>query len=83
MLVSFNDCILDKIDKIFSSSISDDIRNKMINNMTKFIKSDYQKSIIENLDIKILVKDTTLINSVKEQSDRYLFTINNSRLFTQ
>ena len=39
------------------------------------------KQLLENIDIKILVKDTTLINSSKEQAERYLFTINNSRLF--
>ena len=30
--------------------------------------------------MKILVKDTTLINTVKETTDRYLFTLSNSRL---
>jgi hypothetical protein len=33
------------------------------------------------VDIKILVKDTTLINGVKEQSERYIFTLENSRLY--
>ena len=37
--------------------------------------------MIENVDIKILIKDTTLMNLVKEQTERYLFTISNSRLF--
>ena len=36
--------------------------------------------MLENIDIKILVKDTTLINGAKEQAERYLFTLNNSRL---
>ena len=33
------------------------------------------------VDIKILVKDATMINSIKEATDTYLFTISNSRLF--
>ena len=37
--------------------------------------------LLENIDFKILVKDTILINSFKEQSDRYLFTLENSRIF--
>ena len=35
---------------------------------------------MDSFDIKFLVKDTTLMNSVKEQGDRYLFTLKNSRL---
>ena len=30
--------------------------------------------------MKILVKDTTLINGVKEQGERYIFTKTNSRI---
>ena len=48
--------------------------------MTKYLKKNYLSQLLENIDIKILVKDTTLINSTKEQSERYLFTLNNSRL---
>ena len=48
--------------------------------MAKWINGVYKNELLENVDIKILVKDTTLINSTKEQAERYLFTINNSRL---
>ena len=40
------------------------------------------RQLFENIDIKILIKDTTLINIVKEQTERYLFTLNNSRIFS-
>lgn len=49
--------------------------------MKDFIKKKYCKQILESLDIKILVKDTTLLNVLKEQTNRYLFTLENSHLF--
>ena len=48
--------------------------------MSKFLNSNYKKNLLENLDMKLMVKDTTLINTIKEQSERYLFTLNNSHL---
>ncbi len=67
-------------------------RNKLINNMNmdtsdvffneiiKFIKGNYQKQLLDSFDIKILVKDTTLMNSIKEHNEHYTFTLNNSRV---
>ena len=81
ILISFEDNILKEIHSVFSSNIDDNIKENIINGISNYIKGNYKKQILENLDIKILVKDTTLINSIKEQTDRYLFTINNSRLF--
>ncbi len=49
--------------------------------MKEFIKKKYCKQILESLDIKILVKDTTFLNGLKEQTNRYLFTLENSHLF--
>lgn len=46
----------------------------------KYIKGNYQRQLLESFDIKVLVKDTTLMNAVKEQNDHYMFTLNNSRL---
>ena len=43
----------------------------------------YPKQILENIELKILVKDTTLINGIKEQGERYLFTNNNSYIFKE
>ena len=76
------DCeIVSKINLIFND-IGDEVKLKKINDdITKFINGSYQRQLLENIDFKILVKDTTLINGVKEQSERYLFTLENSRLY--
>ena len=76
-----NEKFLKKVDSVFLEDTSSDIKNKIIADVTKFLNSTYQKQFMENVDIKILIKDTTLINIVKEQTERYLFTLNNSRLF--
>ena len=48
---------------------------------TKFLQTTYVKQIIETIDMKILVKDTILLNSLKEQVERFVFTKENSHLF--
>lgn len=77
---SFEKYILSDLKKIFNSNLDSSFIDKMKLELTKFNKEIYQKQLINNLNIKVLVKDTTLISSVKEQADRYLFTINNSHL---
>lgn len=75
--------IIKKINSVFVS-VEDEAKLKKINeDITKFVNGSYQRQQIENVDIKILVKDTTLINGVKEQSERYLFTLENSRLYNE
>ena len=76
-----NKYILKKIVKLFSSS--EDFYERNEKDINKFFSSKgiYQKQLLDGVDFKILVKDTILINGIKEQSDRYLFTMNNSRLF--
>jgi len=69
---SFEKVIIKNINKLFDNI---NIKEELI----KF-NSHYQKQILDNFDNKILVKDNILINSVKESGERYLFTINNSRL---
>ena len=49
--------------------------------MIKYLKNNYLKQLLENVDIKVLVKDAMLMNNVREQGERYLFTLANSRLF--
>lgn len=49
--------------------------------VTKFLQTTYVKQIIETIDMKILVKDTILLNSLKEQIERFVFTMENSHLF--
>ena len=48
---------------------------------TKFLQITYVKQILETVDMKILVKDTILLNSLKEQIERFVFTKENSHLF--
>ncbi|MCI8547288.1 MAG: hypothetical protein HFJ38_00215 [Bacilli bacterium] len=48
--------------------------------LSKYFRITYQKQFMENINLKILVKDTTLINGVKEQGERYIFTKMNSRI---
>ena len=68
--------------KIFDKGIDLDRKNKIIEEIEKFINKNYQKQILESFDIKVLVKDTILINSINESNERYLFTLNNSKLFS-
>lgn len=72
--------ILKNIKNVFKDDVEEVAKNKIVTDITKYIKGAYHKQLIENLDMKILVKDTTLINTVKETTDRYLFTLSNSRL---
>ena len=70
------------INKIFDKDVDEDVKNKIIMDIDKYINKDYQKQMMESFDIKVLVKDTILINSINEQNERYIFVLNNSRLFT-
>lgn len=77
---SYEKIILKNINKVFDKNVDEEIRNKIIEDIEKFINKNYHKQVLESFDIKILVKDTILINSVNEQNERYLFTLNNSRI---
>lgn len=74
--------IISNLNCIFKDGIADDVKKKFTAEIEKYLLGNYYKQVLENIDIKILVKDTTLINGSKEQAERYLFTLNNSRLFT-
>ena len=75
--------IIKNIKKLFNEVEDEAKMKKIVDDITKFVNGTYQRQLLENIDIKILVKDTTLINGVKEQSERYLFTLENSRLFNE
>lgn len=83
LLFSFEKYILEKNTYVFDSDVSDNISEKIFLDIAKYMRGPFQKQLLENFDIKVLVKDTTLINIVKEQSERYLFTLNNSRLLNE
>ena len=80
LVKSYDMFILRKIDVVFSSDVDSGIKDNIISNISKYVKGSYQRQLLENFDIKVLIKNTTLINSIKEQNERYLFTINNSRV---
>ena len=77
---SYEKVFTKSINKIFSKDIDESIKNKIIDEISKFINKKYQKQVMDSFDIKILVKDTILINAVKEATERYLFTLDNSKL---
>ncbi len=76
---SFEKNILEGISSLFKEDISEELSDKIIVDCRNHFKK-YFKQLLENIDIKLMVKDTILINACKEQNDRYLFTLNNSRL---
>ena len=82
MTSSYEKVIVKSINKVFDKDIDTEIKNKIIEDIDKFINKNYQKQILDGFDIKVLVKDTILINSINESNERYLFTLNNSRLFS-
>ena len=73
--------IFEKMDSLFDKDVDSAIKKRIITDVTKYINNNYLKQLLENIDFKILVKDTILTNSIKEQGERYLFTLENSRLF--
>ena len=58
-----------------------DDNNTFKKDATKFLQTTYVKQILETVDMKILVKDTILLNSLKEEIERFVFTMENSHLF--
>lgn len=75
--------IIKKVDSVFSKDVDETIKKKISDEVVKFVKGAYQRQLLENVDFKMLVKDTTLINSAKEHGERHLFTLANSRIFKQ
>ena len=78
---SINKTILNKFDKLFMNEVDEKDFEEIEEKFSKFFNTTYLKQLLENIDIKILVKDTILINSIKEEGDKYLYTLNNSHLF--
>ena len=76
-----NKIIKNQSNPVFSNDIGNDIKNNIISDVLKYANENYYKQLIDNIKVKMVVKDNTLINIIKEQGDRYLFTIKNSRLF--
>lgn len=79
----YDACIIHHIDTIFMDNVDDSTKEKVIDGISKYVKGDYQKQMMDSFELKILVKDTTLINGTKEQGDHYLFTLSHSRLLNK
>lgn len=75
--------IIKNVDSVFTGEIDDAVKKKISDEVVKFVKGAYQRQLLENVDFKMLVKDTTLANGAKEQGERHLFTLANSRIFKQ
>ncbi len=69
-----------KLEQIFILELEQDQFREIHHELSKYFKSNYKKQLIENINFKMLVKDTTLINGVKEQGERYIFTKSHSRI---
>lgn len=80
---NLDNIIMKKYDSAFSDEMSNDIKEKIASELKKYFKNIYQKQLIDNIDFKFLVKDTTLSNVAKEHGERFVFTLNNSRIFQQ
>ena len=60
---------------------TDKIPDRLLKYITKYLKTTYPKDLMETIDMKIIVKNTTLINGINEQTERLIFTQKNSHLF--
>ncbi len=76
--------VLDLINKELVSkidNINSEIEPKYKKEMIRFLQVTYVKQFLELLEMKLIVKDTFLLNSLKEYLDRFIFTTENSHLF--
>lgn len=77
--IKLNECtdkyLISSIKELLNN-VTDNVYDKFSSEMIKYINKEYTKNILESIDVKLLVKDTTLINSVKESGDRFKLTLN-------
>ena len=69
------------IENISNFYQTDKIPDRLLKYITKYLKTTYPKDLMETIDMKIIVKNTTLINGINEQTERLIFTQKNSHLF--
>ena len=80
MIDSFDKYILGKIDSLFQEEIDSEILKNVSSELDVYLKKNYMKQLLHNIEHKLMVKDTIMMNACKEQNERYLFTLNHSRL---
>ena len=70
--------LIDNIPSFFQSA---ELEEKLLKDATKYFKTTYPKNLMETIDMKVIVKNTTLINGVNEQTEHFVFAKENSHLF--
>lgn len=73
--------LLIEIKKIYQDHVDIEKSDFIYQSFCKYMKTVYSKQLNENISIKILVKDRTLLSGITEQGERYLFTKANSHIF--
>jgi len=81
IIIDSNQILLNGLPLVFKDRMDEECKNDVISIMSKYLASNYCKDLVESMELKLIIKDTTLINSVLEQGERYLFTKTNSHLF--
>ena len=76
---SFDNCIIQNTNKLFKKEINEELEKIIMNELNIYLKN-YIKQLLKRVDNQLMIKDSILINACKEHSERYLFTLNNSRL---
>ena len=76
--IKLNECtdkyLISSIKELLNN-VTDNVYNKFSSEMIKYINKEYTKNILESIDVKLLVKDTSLIYSVKESGARFTLTL--------
>ena len=78
-----NKKIVKHVNQLFTDDVDEKLKDVMSNEMNKFVQTNYIKQLLESIDFKVIVKDTTLINGVREQGERFIFTMMNSYLLNE
>ena len=80
---SIEDDIIKNINYFFKNNEEKGKVENITKAFSKFLKTTYQKQLMDSISIKMMVKDKTLINGVNEQGERYLFMKANSHIFDE
>lgn len=80
-IMDSNQVLLLGLPTLFKEDTNENEKSSVIVAMEKYLTSFYSKDLLESMELKIVIKDTTVINSLLEQGERYLFTKENSHLF--
>lgn len=70
--------LMDNIPNFFQI---EEMEDKLKKDVTKYFKITYPRNLMETIDMKVIVKNTILINGVNEQTEHFIFAKENSHLF--